>query len=320
MDITHIINLFLDYSKYHRGYSPLTLRRYRLTVQAFCNQQATESVQQITEDTVRSYLHYGRTQLQWQVGTFILYHGVLVVFCRWCMRNSYLEKNPAKEIEVPKPEKRIKPKLTKQEAMRLLDVVYNLPHKNVFSRCRDHAIFATFLYTGLRQSELLNLRLADVDLENFTIFISQGKGRKDRIIPISTPLSHILTRYLAERRKKGRLCPQFFTSRVRQGGLSLNDLCRLIEMVKKASGIYFSSHRLRHTFATLMLEGGCDLHSLSKMMGHTDIKTTTIYLGATAEHLRAQMMKHPLNITVPTHSPSPIAPYGTLERFNDRAV
>jgi site-specific recombinase XerD len=70
---------------------------------------------------------------------------------------------------------------------------------------------------------------------------------------------------------------------------------RLVEAIREASGIKFTIHKLRHTFATLMLEGGCDIFSLSKMMGHSDIKTTTIYLAASAEHLRAQMIKHPLN-------------------------
>jgi site-specific recombinase XerD len=69
----------------------------------------------------------------------------------------------------------------------------------------------------------------------------------------------------------------------------------LVIQMCKASKIKFTIHKLRHTFATLMLEGGCDIYSLSKMMGHTDIKTTTIYLAASAEHLRGQMMKHPLN-------------------------
>jgi site-specific recombinase XerD len=67
-----------------------------------------------------------------------------------------------------------------------------------------------------------------------------------------------------------------------------------VRKLKDASGVSFHIHMLRHTFATLMLEGGCDIYSLSRMMGHSDIKTTTIYLSATAEHLRAQMGKHPM--------------------------
>ena len=74
-----------------------------------------------------------------------------------------------------------------------------------------------------------------------------------------------------------------------------DDTLSLVEKMRASSGITFTVHKLRHTFATLMLEGGCDIYSLSKMMGHSDIKTTTIYLAASAEHLRTQMTKHPLN-------------------------
>src|SRR4029077_7092912 len=77
-------------------------------------------------------------------------------------------------------------------------------------------------------------------------------------------------------------------------GLTDEVLRGLIETLQKSSGLSFTVHQLRHTFATLMLEGGCDIYSLSRMMGHEDIKTTTIYLAASAEHLRAQMTKHPL--------------------------
>jgi site-specific recombinase XerD len=79
------------------------------------------------------------------------------------------------------------------------------------------------------------------------------------------------------------------------GGLTEISLKRLVAKIRNATGMSFTIHKLRHTFATLMLEGGCDIYSLSKMMGHSDIKTTTIYLAASAEHLRAQMVKHPLN-------------------------
>ncbi|MBS1492230.1 MAG: site-specific integrase [Bacteroidetes bacterium] len=78
-------------------------------------------------------------------------------------------------------------------------------------------------------------------------------------------------------------------------GFTESGIKRLVERIKEASGIKFHVHKLRHTFATLMLEGGCDIFSLSKMMGHSDIKTTTIYLAACVHHLREQILKHPLN-------------------------
>jgi site-specific recombinase XerD len=156
-------------------------------------------------------------------------------------------------------------------------------------------MFSTFLFTGLRKSELLNLKFTDVDIENLTIFVRQGKGSKDRVIPMSYTLAQTLKRYVNERTRLKKTCPEFFVSSTQNRGYSEDGLKYLVMQVRKTSGIDFTVHKLRHTFATLMLEGGWDVFSLSKMMGHSDIKTTTIYLAASAEHLRGQMMKHPLN-------------------------
>ena len=152
-----------------------------------------------------------------------------------------------------------------------------------------------FIFAGLRRQELLKLKYADVDLENFTIFVRQGKGNKDRIIPMSTTLAQTLKKYIEERKRLNRTCPEFFVSLNRNSGYSSDGLKHLVRQLNETTGIKFNVHKLRHTFATLMLEGGCDIYSLSKMMGHSDIKTTTIYLSASVEHLRAQIVKHPMN-------------------------
>jgi site-specific recombinase XerD len=134
-----------------------------------------------------------------------------------------------------------------------------------------------------------------VDLENLTLFVRQGKGAKDRIVPLSYTLAEILKKYLAERQRLHKTCPEFFVSLNRNMGFTQVGLKHVVNQICKASGIKFKIHTLRHTYATLMLEGGCDIYSLSKMMGHSDIKTTTIYLAASVDHLRAQIQKHPLN-------------------------
>jgi site-specific recombinase XerD len=108
-------------------------------------------------------------------------------------------------------------------------------------------------------------------------------------------LAQSLKRYMDERKRLNKTCPEFFASLNRNCGFTDMGLRNLVFKIRRASGIKFTIHKLRHTFATLMLEGGCDIFSLSKMMGHSDIKTTTIYLSASAEHLRSQMTKHPLN-------------------------
>lgn len=295
MDIQVLLQRFCEYSSYIRGYSKGTIRRYRQCISFFCRNMSISSIEDVNDDIVRNFFYYGRMELKWKANTYICYHKTFVVFFRWCKENGHMISNPAMDIELPKLEKRIPPKLTKQEAMKLLEVAYNYPYKYHLLRYRNRAIFATFIFTGIRRGELLNLKFTDVDLENNSIFIRQGKGNKDRVIPVCASLSESLSRYLVERHRLKKTCPEFFVSLNRNTGFTSTGLKRLVDSIRKASNIKFSIHKLRHTFATLMLEGGCDIYSLSRMMGHSDIKTTTIYLAASAEHLRGQMTKHPLN-------------------------
>jgi site-specific recombinase XerD len=295
MNIKILAQKFYDYSRYIRGYSPDTLRRYRQVINFYCNFASVEEIEQVNDKNVRDLFYYGRTDRKWSSNTFICYHKSLAVFFRWCVKENYISYNPTMEIEMPKSEKRLPPKLTKQDAMGLLEVVCNYPYKYKFLRYRNHAIFSTFLLAGLRKKELLNLKITEVDLENMTIFIRQGKGSKDRIIPMCYKLAEVLRKYLSERQRLKKTCPEIFTSLNRNMGFTEIGLKRLVIKIREASGIKFNIHKLRHTFATLMLEGGCDIYSLSKMLGHNDIKTTAIYLAASAEHLRLQITKHPLN-------------------------
>lgn len=295
MDIEILLQKFCDYSVSIRGYSKDTVRRYKYVVTCFCKFAKVSEISQVNDDNVRTVFYYGRTERKWSVNTFIVYHKTLLVFFRWCIKQGYMEKNPVIDIEIPKKEKRLPTKLNKQIALKLLEIVYNYPYDYKFLRYRNHAIFSTFIFAGLRKQELINLKFTDIDLENLTIFVRQGKGNKDRIIPVSYTLAQSLKKYKDERRRLNKTSPEFFSSLRSNVGFTENGLKKLVEQVRASSGIFFTVHKLRHTFATLMLEGGCDIYSLSKMMGHSDIKTTTIYLSASAEHLRSQMTKHPLN-------------------------
>lgn len=295
MDISILCSNFCEYSSSILGYSKATIRRYKYVIGCFCKFTDTTTLDQITDAKIKTLFFYGRTERKWTPHTFIVYRNSLLVFFRWCIKQGYLTNNPITDIEVPKVEKRLPVKLTRQDAMRLLEVVYNYPYQTKFTQCRNHAIFSTFLFAGLRKQELLNLKYTDVDIDNLTLFVRQGKGNKDRIVPMSYTLAQSLKRYLDERKKANKTCPEFFVSSVRNIPCSEVTLRRMLEKICDTFGFRFSIHKLRHTFATLMLEGGCDIYSLSKMMGHSDIKTTTIYLSASAELLRSQMTKHPLN-------------------------
>ncbi len=246
---------------------------------------------------IRSFFFNGRMKRKWSSGTYLTYLGALSVFVSWCITNGFIQakENEVKKIEKPKLEKRIPPKLSKQQAMKILESIFNYPYAYRYLRYRNHAIFATFLFAGLRRSELIRLKMTDVDLENMTLHIRQGKGKKDRMIPMSFTLTQILLDYLKERKRLLKTCPEFFASMNRNLGITTHGLKHMVNTFRKVTGLKFHLHQLRHTFATLMLEGGCDIYSLSRMMGHSDIKTTTIYLRASAEHLRGEMRKHPLN-------------------------
>lgn len=295
MDIEILSQKFCDYSSSMRGYSKHTIRRYRNVIKKYCQLANISEINQVNDENVRALFYYGRTERNWSVNTFIVYHKTLLVFFRWCITQGYMQKNPISDVEKPKMEKRLPVKLNKQVSLRLLEVVYNYPYEYRFLRYRNHAIFATLIFTGLRKQELLNLKYTDIDTDNFTIFVKQGKGNKDRIVPMSYTLAQSLKRYKDERKRLNKTNPEFFSSLRGNVGFTDNGLKKLVDQVRKSSGVSFTVHKLRHTFATLMLEGGCDIYSLSKMMGHSDIKTTTIYLSASAEHLRGQIVKHPLN-------------------------
>ena len=298
MQLDILLEDFCHESTYIRGVSKNTIKRYRQKIRYFIKAGNCETTHQINEQVVKTFFLYGRIEKHWKTSSYRTYYMTLVVFFRWCIKQGHLEVNPLEEFELPKLEKSLPQKLKKQEALLLLEYAYNYPYTHKYLKYRNHAIFSMFLFAGLRKSELLHLKLSDVDLENLTLFVRQGKGNKDRIIPISYTLAQSLNRYLLERKKSQKTCPEFFTSSNRNGGFTESGLKIITKQLKTASKLDFTIHKLRHTFATLMLEGGCDIFSLSKMMGHSDIKTTTIYLSATAEHLRSQVTKHPLNRTL----------------------
>jgi len=295
MDIQILAQKFYQHSTVVRGYSKDTIRRYKYVISFYCKYSGIQNINQVTDANLRALFLYGRTERNWKPNTYICFHKSLLVFFRWCVSQGVLASNPIEGMEKPKLESRVAPKLTRQDSLRLLETVNNYPYDNPYLRYRNHAIFSTFIFAGLRKQELLKLKYTDVDVENLSIFVRQGKGNKDRIIPMTYTLAQSLKLYLEHRKKINRTCPEFFASLNRNHGYTDSGLKRLVIQLRRASGIVFTVHKLRHTFATLMLEGGCDIYSLSRMMGHSDIITTSRYLFASAELLRSQMIKHPLN-------------------------
>jgi len=237
MDIQLLAQKFYDYSSYMKGYSSDTIRRYRGAINGYSKFAGITEIQQVTGENVRGWLFDGRTKRGWRVNTFISFHVSLVVFFRWCVNEGVMEKNPMDDIEVPKLEKRLPSRLTKPEALKLIEIASNYPYGSEFLRHRNTAIFSMFIFAGLRKKELLKLKYTDVDLENLSIFVNQGKGGKDRIIPICYTLAHSLNRYLRERKRLNKTCPEFFASLNRNQGYTNNGLKGLVVQLREASGI-----------------------------------------------------------------------------------
>ncbi len=296
MKIRELHETFCQYQESIKNYQPTTIRSYKETMRTFLGTcPEIEHIEQVSFLIAQRFFYWGRSKKNWKSSTFISHHKRLNVFFQWALARKFVEENPFEQIEKPRLEKKLPTRLTREQALRVLDTASNLSYFHPFLQHRNRAIFAMFLYCGLRKGELLSLRLSDVDLESLSVHIQQGKGNKDRVVPMPITLRSTLRQYLESRQEQGKTCTQFFTSYTRDRGFTDSGLKRVVERIKEACGFHFYIHMLRHTFATLMIEGGCDIYALSKILGHNDIKTTTIYLSASVEHLRGQMSKHPLN-------------------------
>ncbi len=289
-----LFHQFYKYSLVFKGNSPETIRWLKYYLGNFQRSAQIEELNEVNLHAIENWLTHKKLYNNWSPKSIRLGLQAIVLFLDWCVSRGLKESNCAKSIPRPRVPKQIPKFLPKDQAEKLLEWAEHYPYGYKFERHRAAAIIGTFLLTGIRKAELHKLMLSHVDMENNTLFVKSGKGGKDRIIPINSRLRTLLKVYLNERNRLKKTCPYFFTAMRQDSKMGDNVVKRLIVKLREKSGIYFYTHLLRHTFATLMLEGGCDLFSLSKMMGHSDIKTTTIYLTATTGHLQEQIGKHPL--------------------------
>ncbi len=294
MSIQHLHLRFCQYKLTFENLSPTTISWHKRLFNCFLLYSKISEIQQVNKPLVEDWIVWGKIERNWSAQT-IRHHLVsLNVFLNWCETEQYIKENTVKKIPKPRLPKTIPKHLSIDQAERLLDCAKIYPYVYAYEKHRAVAIIALFIYTGVRYKELLDLKLEDIDFDNNIVHILSGKGSKDRNIPLSATLKGYLKPYLSERTEINPYSIYFFVSKRSKAKMGDKTLRRLIEKLKIKSKVYYTPHMLRHTFATLMLEGGCDIFSLSKMMGHSDIKTTTIYLSATVGHLQHQISKHPL--------------------------
>ncbi len=212
-------------------------------------------------------------------------------FHRFLVREGYTTADPTAHLESPRPWQRLPTVLTSEEVERLL-----APRPATTPQAlRDRAMLEVLYASGLRVSELVGLRLVDLDLAVGIVRVT-GKGNKERLVPLGEAAAASLRAYLAQGRprlEKGRPSPHLFLGRHGRG-LTRQMFWQLLKRYVRAAGITkrVTPHTLRHSFATHLLERGADLRSVQLMLGHADIGTTQIYTHLTRAHLKAIYDKH----------------------------
>jgi len=294
---------YLDYLRV-KGYSERTVGNRELYLGyfvAWCDQRGLGRPQEVTRpvlDRYARYLYYYRREATGQPLSFRSQYSRLVpvrAFFKWLTRQNYLLSNPASELELPRLEKRLpKHVLTVAEA----DAVLSQPDTDTDIGVRDRAILETLYSTGMRRMELIGLKLYDLDVDRGTVMIRQGKGKKDRMVPIGARALDWIERYLCDVRPGLVLEPDdgvlFLTSLGE--AFSPNRLTQLTRNHVNAADLGKSGacHLFRHTMATLMLEGGADVRFIQQMLGHVSLETTQIYTQVSIRQLqRVHALTHP---------------------------
>jgi integrase/recombinase XerD len=205
---------------------------------------------------------------------------------QWLTRQNVILHNPASELELPRPEKRLPVHgLTLSEIERLR-AIFDV---NDPLGLRDRAMLEMFYATGLRRAELGGLEMTDVSAERGTVTVRKGKGGKDRVVPLGPQAAHWCERYLREVRP--RLCldtrtPTLFLSAYGEA-FDLDVLTGMVRNWLKTSAVAQKGgcHLLRHTCATHMLDGGADIRFIQQLLGHANLDTTAIYTQVTIRQL-----------------------------------
>jgi integrase/recombinase XerD len=214
-------------------------------------------------------------------------------FYRHLRREGLIQHDPTADLRGPPKSKRLPKVLSRGEVTKLL----TQPMGTGPLALRDRALLEVMYACGLRVSEVLTLEIGDVDLDE-GMLRARGKGSKERIVPVGRRAVEALDLYIRRGRPPlvgARVEPHLFVNH-RGGGLTRQGLYKIIQSHARTAGLAqrMTPHTLRHTFATHLLSGGCDLRSLQEMLGHADLATTQIYTHLSAERLKdAYFDAHP---------------------------
>lgn len=273
---------YWDFLRIEKQASPHTLSNYQRQLYAICTILATQGItdwQQVDASLVRSVLSQSHQQglSAKSIGLRLV---VLRQFLAFLLRTGKLHINPAIGIKAPKVGRHLPKNIDAEQIDILLNYQANDPLE-----WRDFAIMELMYSSGLRLSELQGLNLADLDLHNREVRII-GKGNKERIVPIGSKAIEAIQQWLKVRLTLSPKDNALFINR-RGTRLSPRSIQLLMQKWGKKQGLdtHLHPHKLRHSFATHLLEAGSDLRAVQEMLGHSSLSTTQIYTHLDFQHL-----------------------------------
>lgn len=277
---------FLDYLTYQKNYSDYTRVNYQNDLDEYFTYLKREnlSYKKIEYSDIRFYLMYLKDEKKEKNSSINRKLSTLRSFYKYLVHQGILKNNVFSYIHGPKQEK----KLPRYFEYNELEELFTIPDKTTPLGQRDLLILELLYATGLRVGELVSIKLEDINKKERTILIL-GKGNKERIVEFGEYAEESLMLYLKEGREQLNINHSSYLFLNHQGGTltergvryALNKLIKKTTLAKN-----ISPHMLRHTFATHLLNEGCDLLSVQKLLGHESISSTQIYTHVTTDHLK----------------------------------
>ncbi len=287
-----LVEQFVDFLKVERNASPRTIKAYSQALND-CAAELKTPWKKCTADQFRDYLF--ELMKRKQARTYIrLQFSALRTFYRFLVSREKLKHDPTRELQLPKLEKKLPLVLTRPQIDELLAAPLKIPKQRAapgWMPMRDAAIMELFYSSGLRLSELASLQVKDLDPYTETVRVL-GKGSKERVCPVGWPAIEAISRYRAAANvHTGKL----FINKSRRG-MSPRSIWLILKRYLRHTSIpiSISPHKLRHSFATHMLDRGADLRSVQTLLGHASLSTTQIYTHVSVERLKkAYTSAHP---------------------------
>jgi len=282
---------FLTYLSVEKGLSKNTIESYSIDLKRFQDflLQKNKSFSFFTRADVVDFIETLRNE-GYSISSTCRFISSIKGLCKYLIIENVTKEDPSENLQTPKRWERLPKSLSVSEVRSFLELDTHIYKPTMI---RDSVMLELLYSSGLRVSELVSLKVEDINLEAGFIRVL-GKGSKERIVPVNMRAIGRLKSYLKKERleilKKKLSSYLFVTGRGRP--LTRQRFWQAIKALGKKKGIELSPHTLRHSFATHLLEGGADLRSVQKMLGHSDISTTQIYTKVTTERLKKVYTKH----------------------------